>query len=280
MIGDLHCHSKLSDGSTSLEDIVFYSKRSGLDFISITDHDTMSGISRAEILGKRYGVNVISGVEISCHDPKTSRQVHILCYLPKKPDRIIGLLTRTLEDRKRAGKIMLERIMHFYPITEEHVGRYVSASKSIYKVHIMQALLDLGYDSKVYGEVYHMLFDKDSKTSCYESVTYPTVEEVLDLIKQTHGVAVFAHPSVYKSMELVEELSCAQLIHGIEVYHPRNSAQDKTKLLDIAQKYNLVITGGTDFHGFYSSDMANPIGSCITDEENIKKLYRVSKNLE
>ena len=65
MIGDLHCHSKLSDGSTGLDDIVFYAKRAGLDALAITDHDTMSGVPRAEILGRRYGLTVIPGVEIS-----------------------------------------------------------------------------------------------------------------------------------------------------------------------------------------------------------------------
>lgn len=61
MIGDLHCHSKLSDGSTGLDDIVFYAKRAGLDALAITDHDTMSGVPRAEILGRRYGLTVIPG---------------------------------------------------------------------------------------------------------------------------------------------------------------------------------------------------------------------------
>lgn len=61
MIGDLHCHSKLSSGSTSLEDIVFYAKRAGLDVLALTDHDTMSGISRTEILGKRYGITILPG---------------------------------------------------------------------------------------------------------------------------------------------------------------------------------------------------------------------------
>lgn len=71
MIGDLHCHSKLSDGSTGLDDIVFYAKRAGLDALAITDHDTMSGVPRAEILGRRYGLTVIPGVEISTFDPDT-----------------------------------------------------------------------------------------------------------------------------------------------------------------------------------------------------------------
>lgn len=280
MIGDLHCHSKLSDGSTGLEDIVFYARRSGLDFISITDHDTMSGISRAQILGHRYGVTVIPGVEISCTNPLNQRRVHILCYLPQKPDRIVGMLTRILEDRRRAGMVMLERVMRYYPITEEHVNRYAASSKSIYKVHIMQALLDLGYDSRIYGELYHSLFDKDSQHSCYEPVHYPDVEDVLELIQQARGIAVLAHPTVYQSMELAKALAPSGLLQGVEVHHPRNAQEDKDALLQLAKQFDLIITGGTDFHGFYSSGRPNPLGTCITTETNIKKLFQLAKTLE
>ena len=65
MVGDLHCHTKLSDGSLGIEDIIVQAKRTGIDFISITDHDTMSSVSRSKILGDRYGVQVLSGVELS-----------------------------------------------------------------------------------------------------------------------------------------------------------------------------------------------------------------------
>lgn len=280
MIGDLHCHSKLSDGSTSLEDIVFYAKRSGLDFISITDHDTMSGTSRAEILGKRYGIGVIPGMEISCTDSQTGRRAHILCYLPHKPDRIAGLLTRILDDRRRAGREMLRRVMKSYPITEEHVNRYVSASKSIYKVHIMQALLDLGYDTQIYGELYHRLFDPQSPNTCYEPVHYPTVEEALGYVKIARGIAVLAHPSVYRSMELAERLAREGLIQGVEVHHPKNRPEDQARLLELAQTYGLLVTGGTDFHGYYASGSANPLGSCLTDEQNLKKLFELAEDLK
>ena len=132
MIGDLHCHSKLSDGSTSLEDIVFYAKRAGLDALAITDHDTLSGASRAQVLGKRYGITVIPGVEISTFDPDTQRRVHILCYLPLKPDRLAGLLSRTLEQRRISGEQMIQKVSRLYPVTREHILRYAAASNSIF----------------------------------------------------------------------------------------------------------------------------------------------------
>ena len=65
MIGDLHCHTRLSDGSMNIDDVVFYAKRAGLDFLAITDHDTMAGCTRAAIVGNRMGIGIIPGVEFS-----------------------------------------------------------------------------------------------------------------------------------------------------------------------------------------------------------------------
>lgn len=235
MIGDLHCHSKLSDGSTSLEDIVFYAKRAGLDALAITDHDTLAGASRAQVLGKRYGITVIPGVEISTFDPDTQRRVHILCYLPLKPDRLAGLLSRTLEQRRISGEQMIQKVSRLYPVTREHILRYAAASNSIYKVHIMQALLDLGYDTSIYGQLYAQLFS-DSGGSCLVKTVYPSLEEVLQTVKQAHGIAVFAHPSVYRSMELVRRLAPSGFIDGIEVYHPRNTREDQQELLTLCRQ--------------------------------------------
>ena len=275
MIGDLHCHSKLSDGSTSLEDIVFYAKRAGLDALAITDHDTLAGASRAQVLGKRYGITVIPGVEISTFDPDTQRRVHILCYLPLKPDRLAGLLSRTLEQRRISGEQMIQKVSRLYPVTREHILRYAAASNSIYKVHIMQALLDLGYDTSIYGQLYAQLFS-DSGGSCLVKTAYPSLEEVLQTVKQAHGIAVFAHPSVYRSMELVRRLAPSGFIDGIEVYHPRNTEEDQQQLTRCRQN-GLLITGGTDFHGSYASRRANPLATCVTDEENLKGIFELHR---
>ncbi len=279
MIGDLHCHSKLSDGSTGLEDIVFYAKRAGLDVLAVTDHDTMSGISRAEILGKRYGITIMPGVEISTFDEATGRRVHILCYLPHKPDHLAGLLNRTLEERRRSGEEMIKKVTRCFPVTPEHIFRYAGASNSIYKVHIMQALLDLGYDTAVYGSLYQKLFsDKDG--TCLVKTVYPKLDEVLETIKGARGIAVFAHPSVYHSMDLVRRLAPSGLIDGIEVYHPRNTPEDQAELLNLCKQNQLIVTGGTDFHGSYASGKSNPLGTCVTDQNNLSKLFLRSKELE
>ena len=279
MIGDLHCHTKLSDSSCSLEDLIYYGKRAGLDVLAVTDHDTMSGVSRATVLGKRYGIDVIPGAELSCYDPETGRRAHILCYFPQKPNRLDTLFYKVQSSRNKAGNLMIQRVMKQYPITEEHVLRYASSSKSIFKVHIMQALLDLGYDNKIYGDLYQELFSRKSPYNVLEPVEYPTVQEALDYIRIAKGIPVLAHPSVYDSMELLEKLAREKKIMGVEVYHPKNKPQEQKKMLELAKEHGLIVTGGTDFHGYYASGRANPLGTCITMEEELLKLYRAAENL-
>ena len=121
MICDLHCHTTLSDGSLGIEDIIVQAKRMNIDFLSITDHDTLSSFSRANILGQRYGVKILQGVEMSAWDKERNSKVHILCYAPKKPDRLEGLCLKSCEIRKQCAKEMIEKVMELYPITPESV---------------------------------------------------------------------------------------------------------------------------------------------------------------
>lgn len=275
MLGDLHCHTRLSDGSSTIDDLVFYAKRGGLDFVAITDHDTMAGVTRATVLGKRYGIKVVPGVELSAYDTARKRSVHILCYLPQKPDRLLGICTKVTQSRTRAGQEMLNRAMRYYPITPEHVSRYYSGSKALYKVHIMNAIMDLGYTNTIHGPLYHELFDSWSG-SCYVEVTYPDVRHVIDVIHSAGGLAVMAHPPEYDSFDLLEELCSKGLLEGVEYSHPRCGPEDKKRIAELADHYGLIKTGGTDFHGYYASD-PHPLGSFVTQPEEIDKMYKMVK---
>lgn len=271
MIGDLHCHTRLSDGSSNIEDLVFYAKRGGLDFVAITDHDTMAGATRAGVLGQRYGIGVIPGVELSTWDGQRGRKVHILCYLPEKPNRLLGLCTKVLQSRTQAGQEMVKKLMTYYPVTAEHIARHTSGSKSIYKAHMMHALMDLGYIEKVYDPLYHTLFNSKDGL-CYVPVEYPEVRTAIDVIHSAGGVAVMAHPADYDSFDLLEELAGKGVLDGAEVYHPRCSEEDQATLTQMAQQFDLIVTGGTDYHGYYTST-PNPIGTQLTMQSELDKLF-------
>ena len=272
MIGDLHCHTTLSDGSLGIEEVILQAKRMNLDFLAITDHDTLSSSNRAQILGERYGVKIIPAVELSAWDKKRNAKVHILCYAPQKPDRLEGLCLKSCEIRKECAKDMIEKVMEIYPIPSDAVRLYTKGSKSIYKQHIMRALVNYGYATELYGEINNELFGyPDGK--CLVTREYPDVNFVLDLIHSAKGVAVMAHHFLYNNIDLLKELIEAGKIDGIEVNHYSNSEEQKSELIALAEKNDLIITGGSDFHGLYNSTITH-IGSQITDEENLDKLCR------
>ncbi len=276
MIGDLHCHTTLSDGSLGIEDIIVQAKRLGIDFISITDHDTMSSINRAKVLGDRYGVQVIPGVELSAWDKTRNKKVHILCYAPLKPDRLEGVCIKACAIRKECANEMVQNVMKLYPITAESVMKHATGSKSIFKQHILHALIDYGYTTEFYGELNNELFNLENG-SCLVEREYPDVNFVIDLIHSAKGVAVMAHPAYYNSFELLEELADAGKLDGVEAYHYTANEEQTKRILEIAEKHDLIVTGGSDFHGLYNSK-PSPIGSHTTDKENLERILKLSGN--
>lgn len=273
MKGDLHIHTTLSDGSLGVEEIIAQAKRIGLDFISITDHDTMSSISRARVLGERYGVQTIPGVELTAWDKTRNRKVHILCYAPQKPDRLEGICRRCSEIRQSCAKETVENVLKLFPITTEDIIKHVSGSKSIFKQHILHALIEYGYSTHFYGKLDDELFNEETG-SCIVEKEYPDVNYVLDLIHSARGAAVLAHPMVYDSVELIGELAANGKLDGIEVYHYSADEEQQAVLMNIAREYGLIVTGGSDFHGLYNVRPSH-LGMYTTDKENIDRILKL-----
>lgn len=281
MRADLHCHTTLSDGSLGIEEVIAQAKRNRIDCLAITDHDNLASVSRAVVLGQRYGIRVLPAVEISAVDTARGRKVHILCYMPKKPDRLEGLCLRTCEARKQRGKSMAMKVLEQYPIALENIVKYAAGGKAIYKCHIMHALMDYGYTTELYGEVYESLFN--AKTGlCAEEVrteteNNPDVRFALELIHSAGGTAVLAHPKVYDSFDLLEELAASGKIDGAEVYHESANEECEKRLEEITDKYGILRTGGSDFHGFYNH-YAISLGYKFTPEESVRKILAKSEN--
>lgn len=273
MKGDLHVHTTLSDGSLGMEEVIAQAKRIGLDFISITDHDTMSSVSRVKVLGERYGVQTIPGVELTAWDKTRNRKVHILCYAPQKPDRLEGICRRCSEIRQSCAKETVENVLKLFPITAEDITKHLSGSKSIYKQHILHALIEYGYSTHFYGKLNDELFNEQTG-SCIVEREYPDVNYVLELIHSARGAAVLAHPMVYDSVDLIDDLASNGKLDGIEVYHYSADEEQQAMLLAKANEYDLIVTGGSDFHGLYNMRPTH-LGMYTTDKENIDRILRL-----
>lgn len=270
MAGDLHCHTRLSDGSMGIDDLIILAKKRGIDKIAITDHDCLAGTVRGRLIGERHGVTVIPGVELSATDSKRGRKVHILCYLSDSPDRLEGLCRRNLIARKRASQHMVIKVAQRYPTTPELIVKCASGSTNIYKQHIMHALMECGVTDQIFGDLYDELFSKESDINVIVDAKFPEPSEILEAIHDAGGIAVLAHPDLFESLDLLDELIALGL-DGVEVWHPLCSESKINYLKTVANKYNLLMTGGSDFHGMYSQGKTI-IGDILTPDENMSQL--------
>ena len=270
MSADLHCHTKLSDSSMGIDDLLVLAQKRGVTTIAITDRDCQAAAVRGKIIGERRGITVIPGVEISAYDSKRDKCVEILGYLCDSPDRLEGLCHRNVVQRKKASQLMTLKIARKYPITPELVLKCATGSTAVFEQHVMHALLECGLTDRIYGDLYNELFSPESAENVLVKVKYPEASEVIDAIHEAGGIAVFAHPSTLDCIDIIEELIPAGL-DGVEVWHPAVSEEIQTKLLALAKKNSLLTIGGSDFKGMYSNP-AISVGEYSTPEAALKAL--------
>lgn len=277
MAADLHCHTKLSDGSVGIEDIIVIAQKSGIDTIAITDHDCIAGTVRGQVIGKRYGVKVISGVEISAFDSEAGKMVHVLAYLADAPDRLEGICKRTSVARKRAGQIMMLKTAARFPITNDFIINHASGSTNLYRQHIMHALMDAGYTDKIFGDLYNTLFSQDSESNILAPTKHPDVKEAIDEIHGAGGIAVLAHPGKFDNFDEFDKY-VEMGLDGIEAWCPNNTDEQTQQIVDYCKKKKILVTGGSNFHGIYAEHSVT-LGSYTTPQEHLDKLlgYKAKK---
>lgn len=285
MTADLHCHTRLSDGTMGIEDLVTLAAKKGIKVLSVTDHDCVAGTVRVQNVARRYGIKVIPGVELSCTDRTSGKRVHILCYDAEKPERLANICHNNSQSRKKAGRVMTVRACDRYPIPPEFVVKCASISTNVYKQHIMQALMECGFTTSIYGDLFAELFTKESENNILVNTVYVTPKEAIDTIHDAGGIAVLAHPGLSDCFDILDDM--VELgIDGVEVWHPDNTEEQQKQLAQYAKKNGLLMTGGSDFHGAYNT---HPVGigdygppeECVEELLSYKaKMRRKQKKLE
>lgn len=246
--GDLHVHSRLSDGSYTREEALVLARGLGLSYLSFTDHDTTEGTAEAVALGEALGVTVIPGVEISAWDRRRGRKVHILGYGfdPAAPN--IRRLCDPLLDARHGNTLRQWAILreHGYEIGEDEVRTAAGGSPVLYKQHLMKVLLDSGRADGIYGSLYRELF-KDGGPAAGD-IDYVDVFAALEAVRADGGLAVLAHPGQLDSWDILPELAERGLA-GVEAFHESHDAEDCGRARSLARRYGLLVTGGSDDHG-------------------------------
>jgi predicted metal-dependent phosphoesterase TrpH len=275
---DLHCHTNISDSNLSIAGLLKQAQSIGLKYLAVTDHDTTKGLKAAVELGPTFKIKVIPGIEISAFDAQTGKKVHILGYYVN-PDS--GRLDNFCEDVvKRRHQAALDSLTVIqeegYNISLEQVQKYVSNGTGIYKQHIMQALVDAGYTDDLLNGLYKKLFSsKKPYGLAYRPIKYVDAGEAVRAVIADGGTPVLAHPLLYANLDSLPGL-IENGLKGIEVYHPEHNQKDIPFLLNLARQKNLIVTGGSDYHGGYGQQKEK-LGAFSPPPETIEKLRLAAK---
>ena len=265
MFADLHLHTMFSDGTFTPEELVLRAQNVGLACIALTDHDSVEGCERAAAACANVKMEFISGTELTAEHDDT--EVHVLGYFLDTKNKVL---------LDRMGKFQAVRQQRIYemcaalnklgiPLKAESVFALANC-KSPGRPHVARALVkeklisDLDVAFEKYLKKGRPAWVPKTKMSALESV---------ELIHQAGGLAVMAHPGLNRTDDIIPDLVDAGL-DGIECFHTKHSTVMSERYLEIAEKYNLLVTGGSDCHGF--SKKQPLIGGVKLPYEHVEKM--------
>ncbi len=270
---DLHTHTKASDGELSAQELLVKVKSKGLSVLAITDHDTIDGYTEALQHAEKMGIELIPGVELSTIWGK--KEIHLLAY-GFDPDH--SALKQLLLMQRRARKLRMREIVKLLnkkgvDIEYDEVMAY-ARSANIGRPHAAAVLIKKGYAVNVADAFIKYL-------ATHEVVNIPTeyadVDSALRIIKKAGGVLSVAHPGVMLTTEELKELISTG-IDGIECIHPSHNFNVQKVFSEMAKSMNLLITGGSDYHGSPKSEYDPYLGVVTIGTQHVEALKRTCKN--
>lgn len=270
---DLHVHSKISDGTQSVKDLVQEIAETGLDGFALTDHDTTAGWSEADQTAQKLGLDFVAGMEISCAGHGVS--IHLLSYLHDPTYQpLLQEIARARESRIHRAQRMVTLLSEDYPIDWDDVMEQTGEGATVGRPHIADALVAAGAVENR-SEAFASILTPQSRYYVSHYAVNPV--EAVRLVRAAGGVPVMAHPRARSrgriaSAELIEEMIDAGLA-GLEVHHRDNSLEDQKWLHSIAFEHDLLVTGSSDYHG---AGKPNRLGENTTDLHTVQRIRKLS----
>lgn len=252
---DLHLHSTTSDGSFTPRELIKMAHRCALDAVALTDHDTVAGVAEFQEAGEEFNIETFTGVEVSADF--TGRTMHILGYgLDIQNFSLLHWLSSIQEGRASRNFRIIERLQSLgVSITIDDVNQEAgiakTANKQIGRLHIAGVLLKKGIVVDV-REAFDRFLGRGAPAYVERKRFSP--EECIDMISKSGGIAVLAHPKVLQfshkeEMERTLQRLVAAGLRGIEVYYTSHLPFEVQYYKQLADKFGLIVTGGSDFHG-------------------------------
>ena len=257
---DLHLHTTYSDGSLPPTEVLGLAQKAGVSALAITDHDIVDGIPEAIEAGAHLGIEVIPGIEISSRYGES--ELHMLGYfLDWKDSELSSRLAQLRASRHRRNPRIIEKLNELgLDLTYEEV-KALAGTESIGRPHIARVLMAKGYVRSA-KEAFDRYLAEGA--AAYVPRELPEPAEAIAWIRTARGIPVLAHPTwVKESAEglfgLCDKLK-AQGLGGIEVHYSTHKPQQTSQFLQIARRLDLLVTGGSDFHGLTKPDIEVGVG--------------------
>lgn len=248
---DLHTHSRVSDGTDTPTRLVLKALEAGLDVVALTDHDTFDGVPEAAAAGKRIGVRVVPGVEMST--AVANRSVHLLGYGCDVHDEALSAelqLLRTAREKRLPA--MCQKLTDLgVPLTVEEVRTTSQSARTLGRPHVADALVAKGYVADR-GEAFERYLAEGRPA--YVARYNTDLAHAITLVHGAGGAAVIAHPWSRGNRDVVtapllESLVAGYGLDGIEVDHEDHDLDTRRLLFEMGARLGLVRTGSSDYHG-------------------------------
>ena len=247
MYADLHTHTIYSDGSLEIEELVKEAKDKKIKVLAVTDHDTIFHYDKVKAACEKYGIQYIRGVELSCYDFDVNKKVHIVGLgLNDNPKHVEEKAAQVLKGRDDYHKKLITILNNKgYDISYEDVKKYAKYN-IVFKKHLFDAIADK-YPQMNNPQKYRELFLNTGFSNADLEMNYITVKDGIEAIHEDGGIAIIAHPCLYKNYPEIDKY-VEYGLDGIEISHPEMKEEDYYLTREIADKYNLIRSGGSDFH--------------------------------
>ena len=242
---DLHLHTTESDGRLTPPQLVALAAQQGLKVIAITDHDTTDGLDPAWKAAMAFPhLTVIAGIELSTDIP--GNEIHILGYYIDHRDAGFQIMLRQFrESRVGRAQKMVEKLGEMGMPLEWDRVKEIAGQGSIGRPHVAQAMLEKGYISN-FQEAFEKYIGRNGPA--YVERDKQTPEMAVQLISDVGGAAVLAHPAQVDDLDSVLQSLKSAGLKGMEVHYAQYDEATVARLADLAQRYDLLPCGGSDYH--------------------------------
>ena len=265
MKADLHMHSTLSDGRLTSFEVIKRAKKNDVGIISITDHDICGNVEKNRELAKKIGLGYIPGIELSTVHNR--RSVHVLGYFKDdsyKSDEMISYYKEIKLAREERAKKFIVNLKEFFDIEITYEEVLGNSNGVVARPHIASTIAS-NYPEYTFDEIFNNFIGDDSKA--YVPTCELSVIEGIKLLRRNNCVVVLAHPTLLKphSKDYVLE----QDFDGFEGVYLRNKPGEEIEFRAIAKERDLIITGGSDYHGITSDTKHADIGDIFIEGDDL-----------